>query len=82
MCYKNTESHTRNVKHPLCNNKAHRKEEVGGWNEGQDDQRQSLQGKKMKQNNNKKYLEMSTKKHMSIKQTINLSLTHLNKSKF
>ena len=38
-----TESHARDVEDSLCYHKAHREEEVGGWDEGEDCQTQSKQ---------------------------------------
>lgn len=49
MCYKDTESHTGNIKYPFRHNKTHREEKVGCWNERQDDQRQSLRKKTKRQ---------------------------------
>lgn len=45
MCHEDTESHTGHIEHPLCHHKAHREEEVGGWDEGENDQRQGLEEK-------------------------------------
>lgn len=43
MCHEDTESHTGHIEHPLCHHKAHREEEVGGWDEGENNQRQGLE---------------------------------------